>query len=161
MDRRWELDVWLRELKSMFCDNRDGWWEVAGRFKKEGMYVYLWLMHVNVRQKPARYCKAFILQLERKFKKRNTKNPLCWSYRIVWGQDDIHLSNTSMLSWLAWSRNELTHALIRYKHNFMLIKYGPSSLAITVCVNSDTVLRGWVTICLCFHHVESPFQPCT
>lgn len=40
----------LRELKSMFCDNRDGWWEVAGRFKKEGMYVYLWLMHVNVLQ---------------------------------------------------------------------------------------------------------------
>ena len=43
----------------------------------------------------------------------------------------------------------------------MLIKYGPSSLAITVWVNSDTVLRGWVTIRLCFHHVESPFQPCT
>lgn len=57
----------------MFCDSRDGWWEVAGRFKK-GMYVYLWLMHVNVQpKKPARYCKAFILQLERKFKKKHKK----------------------------------------------------------------------------------------
>ena len=62
---------------SVTTERGGGRWEVGGRFKKEGMYVYLWLMHVNVWQKPARYCKAFILQLERNLKKRNTKNPLC------------------------------------------------------------------------------------
>ena len=27
-------------------------WEVGGRFKKEGTYVYLWLIHVDVWHKP-------------------------------------------------------------------------------------------------------------
>ena len=39
-------------------------WEVRGRFKREGTYVYLWLIHIDVRQKPTQYCKAIILQLK-------------------------------------------------------------------------------------------------
>ena len=27
-------------------------WEVGGRFEREGTYVYLWLTHVDVWQKP-------------------------------------------------------------------------------------------------------------
>ena len=46
-------------------------WEVGGRFKREGTYVYLWLSHINVRQKPTQYCKAIILQ----FKKNKVKKP--------------------------------------------------------------------------------------
>ena len=38
-------------------------WEVGRRFKREGTYVYLWLIHVAIWQKPAQYCKAMILQL--------------------------------------------------------------------------------------------------
>ena len=38
-------------------------WEVRGRFKREGAYVYLWLIHVDVWQKPTQDCKAIILQL--------------------------------------------------------------------------------------------------
>ena len=37
-------------------------WEMGQRFKREGIYVYLWLTHVDVWQKPAQYCKAIILQ---------------------------------------------------------------------------------------------------
>ena len=33
-------------------------WEVGGRFKREATYVYLWLIHVDVWQKPVQYCKA-------------------------------------------------------------------------------------------------------
>ena len=47
-------------------------WEVEGRFKREGTYVYLWLIYVNVWQKPTQYCKAIILQL-----KINLKNLMC------------------------------------------------------------------------------------
>jgi len=45
---------------------------VGGRFKKEGTYEYLWLIHVDVWQKPAQYCKAIILQLKffKKLKKK-------------------------------------------------------------------------------------------
>ena len=38
-------------------------WEVGGRFKREGSYVYLWLIH-DVWQKPTQYCKVVILQLK-------------------------------------------------------------------------------------------------
>ena len=37
---------------------------MKGKFKKEETYVYLWLIHVDVWQKPAQYCKAIILQLK-------------------------------------------------------------------------------------------------
>ena len=41
-------------------------WEVGGRFKREGTYVYLWLIHVDVWHKPTQYCKAIIFQLKKK-----------------------------------------------------------------------------------------------
>ena len=45
-----------------------GWGE---RFRREGIYIYLWLIHVEVRQKTTKFCKAMILQLKKliKFKK--------------------------------------------------------------------------------------------
>ena len=36
--------------------------EMGGRFKRAGMYVYLWLIHVEVQQKTTKFCKAIILQ---------------------------------------------------------------------------------------------------
>ena len=45
---------------------RDGTgWEVGGRFKREGTHVSLWLIPIDVRQKPTQHCKAIILQLKR------------------------------------------------------------------------------------------------
>ena len=41
-------------------------WEVEGRVKREGTDVYLWLIPVDVWQKPRQYCKAIILQLKKK-----------------------------------------------------------------------------------------------
>ena len=35
--------------------------EVGGRFKKEGTYVYQWLIHVDIWQKPAQYYTANII----------------------------------------------------------------------------------------------------
>ena len=36
----------------------------GGRFNREGTYGYLWLIHVDVWQKPTQFCKATILQLK-------------------------------------------------------------------------------------------------
>ena len=48
--------------------------EVGGRFKRKGTYVNLWLIHVDVEQKPTLYCKAIIHQLKiNKFKKITKK----------------------------------------------------------------------------------------
>ena len=49
-------------------------WEVAGKFKKEGTYVYLWLTHADVWQKSTQHCKAIVLQLKIYFLK---KGPPC------------------------------------------------------------------------------------
>ena len=44
------------------------------RLKRDGTRVYLWLVHVDVWQKPASYCKVINLQLKKKvFKKEYSK----------------------------------------------------------------------------------------
>ena len=50
----------------------------GGRFKREGTYEYPWLIHADVRQKPAQLCKAIILQLKINnfFKKKNSHKNL-------------------------------------------------------------------------------------
>ena len=50
MDNQPEFAVWLRKLKQGLCINLEGWMgrEMGERFKREGIYVYLWLIHVEV-----------------------------------------------------------------------------------------------------------------
>jgi len=45
-----EFALWLRKLKQGFCINLEQWdgREMQGRFKREGIYVYLWLIHAEV-----------------------------------------------------------------------------------------------------------------
>ena len=38
---------------------------MGGRLQREWIQVYLWLIHVVVRQKPTQHCKAIILQLKK------------------------------------------------------------------------------------------------
>ena len=69
-DSPWALAVWLREFKPVLCDNLEGSGGVRRRFKREGIEVYLWLIHVDIWQKPTWFCKAIILQLKIIFKKK-------------------------------------------------------------------------------------------
>ena len=50
IDSQQEFALWLRELKQGRCINLDGCHgrEMGGRFQREGIYVYLWLIHVEV-----------------------------------------------------------------------------------------------------------------
>ena len=52
-------------------------WEVGGRAKREGTYVYLWLIDVDAWQKPTQYCKAIILQLKLNKFKNNLARKVC------------------------------------------------------------------------------------
>ena len=40
------------------------------KLKREGTYVYRWLIHIVVQQKPTRHCKAIILQWKKQIKKK-------------------------------------------------------------------------------------------
>ena len=54
-------------LFSFFLKNRERPLKVhikSRRFKREQTYVHLWLIHVDIGQKPTQYCKAIILQLK-------------------------------------------------------------------------------------------------
>ena len=50
IDSQWEFALCLRELKQGLCINLEGYDGEGdgGRFKREGTYVYLWLIHVQV-----------------------------------------------------------------------------------------------------------------
>ena len=50
IDSEWEFVVCLRELKQGLCIKLGGGMgkEIGGSFKREGTYVYLWLIHVDV-----------------------------------------------------------------------------------------------------------------
>ena len=49
-DSQQEFAVWLRKLKQGLCSNLEGWdgREMGRSFKREGIYVYLWVIHVEV-----------------------------------------------------------------------------------------------------------------
>ena len=49
------------------------WWEVGGRSKGEGAFVYWWLIRVGIWQEPTQHCKAIFLQL----KINKLKNKYC------------------------------------------------------------------------------------
>ena len=68
---QWEFAVWHRSSTGYSVTPYRGGmtWEVGGRFRREETYMYLWLIHVHVWQKPTQHSKAIILQLEIIFKK--------------------------------------------------------------------------------------------
>ena len=50
--------------------------EMGGRFKRKGIYVYLWLIHVDV-------CIILQLKINKLKKKRKAKTSLCWFCMLV------------------------------------------------------------------------------
>ena len=61
IDSPQEFAIWLRKLKQGLCINLEGWdrGEMGGSFKREGIYVYLWLIHV---ENTIKFSKAIILK---------------------------------------------------------------------------------------------------
>ena len=55
----------IQGTKSGLCNNL----EVGGRVKREGTYVYLWLIHADIWQKSTWFFKAIILPLKSKLEK--------------------------------------------------------------------------------------------
>ena len=69
---------------SDFLDKRTAWCslmtlrsEVGGRLNREGLYVYLWLIHIVKWQKPTQHCKAIILQFKKYCKQNNCSANSC------------------------------------------------------------------------------------
>ena len=76
------------------------------KFKRKGTYVYLWLTHADVWQKPTQYCKAIILQLKiEQLKKKSfpgnsdTKPGLIWNNTVP---GDSLVVNSQTRNWNSW-----------------------------------------------------------
>ena len=54
----------------------------GGREAEEGIFVYLWLIHVDVWQKPIQHCSTIILQLKIKRKKKKRTTLLISSFKL-------------------------------------------------------------------------------
>ena len=63
----------------MLYDSLEGWSEMGGVLKREVTYVliHLWLIHVDVWQRPIQYCKAIILQLKNERKRVVSSAKIC------------------------------------------------------------------------------------
>ena len=55
---------------------------MGGKFQREGTYVYLWLIHIAVWQKPTQHCKTIIFQF--KMKKKKKKENKLFIDQIFW-----------------------------------------------------------------------------
>ena len=69
---------------SAFLDKRTAWYsvmtlrgEVGGRLTREGVYIYLGLIHIVKWQKPTQHCKAIILQFKEYCKQNNCSANSC------------------------------------------------------------------------------------
>ena len=49
-------------------------WEIVVKFKREGTYVYLRLIHIEVWEKPTQHCKVIIFRLKIGFFKVNKQS---------------------------------------------------------------------------------------
>ena len=95
---QWELSVYHGELTTVLCDNLEEWVGVGGRFKREGTYVDLWLIHVDVSQTPTQHYKAITLQIKIKKRKKNPiSNVTSLKLFSLWRS---HQSDLSLITYL-------------------------------------------------------------
>ena len=66
IDSKREFAIRCRELQPVLHFKPEGGvgWEVGRRFKREGTYVNLWLIHADGWQKPTQYCEAAIFHFK-------------------------------------------------------------------------------------------------
>ena len=91
-------------------------------FKREGTYVFLWLIHVDKWQKPTKHGKAIILQLKINFRKPYTVQ-----------ESDVVLSNISI--------NEIIFSPIK-----IFLSIPLSSVQFSHSVVSDSAIS-WIAAC--------------
>ena len=56
---------------------------MGGGFRREGTYVHLWLIPVDVWQKPTQYCKVVILQFKKKKMSKKKKGGVRLEDRVL------------------------------------------------------------------------------
>ena len=89
---------WLKTMSLLvLCDNLGGGmgWEVGQRFKKEGTYVYLWVIHVDVMAEAGTKLWASpVTQRQRTCLQCRRQEFESWAGKILW-----MANHSSILAW--------------------------------------------------------------
>ena len=105
-------------------------WAVGGRFKREGIYVYLWLIHVDVWKKPIQYCKPIIPLL-----KVNTLKIIVKA--LEWG-DNPHFG---FLQFFTFKVFTIIHIYkISFFKNSMRLEAITKLDDLLICLNFDSIM---------------------
>ena len=135
INSQWEFAIYLRKLKQQLCITLEGWdGEGDGNFKKEGIYVYLWLIHVEVWQKTAKFSKTIILQQNTKWFFR--KASILWHsafFRVQLSQPYMTTGETKALT-----RQSFVGKVMSQLYNML------SRLVITFLPRSKCLLVSWL-----------------
>ena len=107
-DNWWEFTAWFRDLEQGLCNRLKGGMvrERGGRSGNEGIWVYLWLILVDVWQKPTKCYKALILQLK-VFKKDTTTEVLEAILPSLWERQGLIEQPKQILKCWSWWINQL------------------------------------------------------
>ena len=122
----------------------------GGRFRREGTFLYLWLIHVDVWQKPTQYCKVIILRFKKKeyswfhHAEETTGNTLEYIFSLFLCRNIfIFLKSTVVTS--MWFFNLLFYPIIYFEHHFKLIHFW-TSLAFGPLAKVNTLLVHWLRL---------------
>ena len=88
-----------RHREQTYGQNGGKGWKVGGKTKKEETYVCLWLIHVDIWQKPTQYYKAIILQLKINFKKSSEKKRRAVNINSIRGIDFKRQIKDTIKNW--------------------------------------------------------------
>ena len=83
---------------------------MGGRCKREGIHVYIWLIHVDVWQKPTKFCKA-VTELSFNKKEIKKKKKFVW-FLFSWVWVSWHLSSLTF----CWVRENGGNTVQLWKH---------------------------------------------
>ena len=68
----------------------------GGRFKREGIYVYLWLIHVEVCQKMTKFCKDIVVLKGKEINsQRSVDGALSFSGKMICTKSQLQCNNLS------------------------------------------------------------------
>ena len=69
----------------MLCDDLEGCYgRVERRLRREGIYVYIWLIHDAVQQKLTQHCKSNFIPIKKLTKIMIISDTIAYCFKIFW-----------------------------------------------------------------------------
>ena len=119
-------------------------WEVGRRFKRERTYIYSWLIHADVWQKPTQHCKTIIFHFKINALKKKCLKDGNFKENRPWLKAE-RMGKNAEAQTEGKSRSDLGNAWWMMPRHFM--KYWPQTVS-RVMISEENTNGLWLTNCL-------------